>query len=47
MASLTPKFITIDSLRPAGGGSPRFEGSHYGATTSFFVVTLNVGGLGG
>lgn len=39
MASQPPKIIAIDSLRPAGGGSPRFEGSHYGATTSFFVVT--------
>jgi quercetin dioxygenase-like cupin family protein len=31
--------IEIASLIPPGGGSPRFEGSHYGASVSFFVVT--------
>jgi quercetin dioxygenase-like cupin family protein len=30
--------IDIESLRPPSGGSPRFEGFRYGATTSFFVV---------
>lgn len=33
------KVITIDSLKPPNGGSARFEGVHYGANTSFFVVT--------
>ncbi len=30
--------IDIESLRPASGGSPRFEGYLHGATSSFFVV---------
>jgi quercetin dioxygenase-like cupin family protein len=30
--------IEIASLKPTSGGSPRFEGSHYGASVSFFVV---------
>lgn len=33
------KIIDIESLRPSGGGSPRFEGFEHGASTSFFVVT--------
>ncbi len=33
------KIIDIASLKPASGGSPRFEGSYYGASVSFFVVT--------
>ena len=32
------QIITIDSLAPPTGGSPRFEGIGYGARTSFFVV---------
>ena len=32
------QIIKIDSLTPPGGGSPRFEGIGYGASTSFFVV---------
>jgi quercetin dioxygenase-like cupin family protein len=35
--------IDIASLKPASGGSPRFEGSHYGASVSFFVVTSSPG----
>lgn len=31
--------IDMDSLEPTSGGSPRFEGSAYGASVSFFVVT--------
>ncbi len=31
--------IEINSLRPPSGGSPRFEGEHYGSSVSFFVVT--------
>ncbi len=31
--------IDINSLKPPSGGSARFEGIHYGATASFFVVT--------
>lgn len=30
--------IDINSLRPSGGGSPRFEGVNHGASVSFFVV---------
>lgn len=30
--------VDINSLRPSGGGSPRFEGAHHGATISFFIV---------
>ncbi len=35
--------IDIASLKPASGGSPRFEGSHYGANVSFFVVMSATG----
>lgn len=31
--------IPIDSLKPIGGGSARFEGINYGTSTAFFVVT--------
>lgn len=31
--------IDMDSLKPPRSGSPRFEGSAYGASVSFFVVT--------
>ena len=37
------RVIEFDSLRPPSGGSPRFEGIHYDATTSFFVVTASPG----
>ncbi|MEQ8674612.1 MAG: hypothetical protein RLP44_23590 [Aggregatilineales bacterium] len=33
------KVIAIESLLPASGGSPCFEGYQHGATNSFFVVT--------
>jgi quercetin dioxygenase-like cupin family protein len=36
---ITMNTISIENLRPVGGGSPRFEGYQHGATTSFFVVT--------
>lgn len=35
--------IDITSLKPASGGSPRFEGGNYGANVSFFVVTSGPG----
>jgi quercetin dioxygenase-like cupin family protein len=35
--------LDITSLRPASGGSPRFEGGNYGANVSFFVVTSSPG----
>jgi quercetin dioxygenase-like cupin family protein len=35
--------ITIDSLKPSGGGSARFEGVNYDARSSFFVVTSPTG----
>jgi quercetin dioxygenase-like cupin family protein len=35
--------LTLASLEPVSGGSPRFEGSHYGANVSFFVVTSPTG----
>jgi quercetin dioxygenase-like cupin family protein len=31
--------IDTASLKPHGGGSPRFEGINHGASVSFFVVT--------
>lgn len=31
--------IDISSLKPASGGSPRFEGDRFGTEVSFFVVT--------
>lgn len=33
------RVIDIAALRPPGGGSPRFQGVHHGASVSFFVVT--------
>jgi quercetin dioxygenase-like cupin family protein len=35
--------IDIASLKPASGGSRRFEGGNYGANVSFFVVTSATG----
>ena len=37
------QIIEIASLTPPSGGSPRFEGFHYGANTSFFVVNNPTG----
>jgi quercetin dioxygenase-like cupin family protein len=37
------QIIEIASLTPPLGGSPRFEGFHYGANTSFFVVNSPTG----
>jgi quercetin dioxygenase-like cupin family protein len=31
--------IDIAGLKPASGGSPKFEGGNYGVSVSFFVVT--------
>jgi quercetin dioxygenase-like cupin family protein len=31
--------IDIGGLKPASGGSPKFEGGNYGVSVSFFVVT--------
>lgn len=31
--------VEIEALRPPNGGAALFQGVHYGATTSFFVVT--------
>jgi quercetin dioxygenase-like cupin family protein len=33
----------VDSLRPATGGSPRFEGAEFGFDASFFYVTAPKG----
>lgn len=35
--------LDIATLRPAGGGSPRFEGGDYGANVSFFVAMSPTG----
>jgi quercetin dioxygenase-like cupin family protein len=35
--------LELASLRPPSGGSPRFEGRHYDANVSFFVVTSATG----
>jgi quercetin dioxygenase-like cupin family protein len=37
------KILPVDSLRPASGGSPRFEGGEYGFDASFFYVTAPKG----
>jgi quercetin dioxygenase-like cupin family protein len=39
----TMHIITIDSLKPSGGGAARFEGVNYDANSSFFVVTSPTG----
>lgn len=33
------EIIDITSLKPPSGGAARFQGIHYGANASFFVVT--------
>jgi quercetin dioxygenase-like cupin family protein len=37
------KVLSVDSLRPATGGSPRFEGGQFGFDASFFYVTAEKG----
>jgi quercetin dioxygenase-like cupin family protein len=37
------KIIDISSLKPPSGGAARFEGIHYDANISFFVVTSDPG----